>query len=214
MNRTNLRRFSGFTLVELMVTVSLAAILLTLAVPSYQNMVRENRLATRANDFLTALNLARSEAAKRGDRVTLCKADLSSSPPRCDAGDCDTGSGEHCWEKGWIVFSDAGPDSDPGFAFGTIDDDGDVTYCEDTDTDCVVRIFDTLPEGMTLRPGDKVEQWISYRGTGEAVSDGGSPNDTFRLCILEQTANARSIAISSTGRPRVKKGLDAGKTCL
>ncbi len=61
----------GFTLVELMVTLSVAAILLTLAVPSFTEMVANNRMSTNANQFVTAMNFARSEAIKRNTAIDV-----------------------------------------------------------------------------------------------------------------------------------------------
>ncbi len=64
-------RQGGVTAIEMMIALAVAAILLTLAAPSFTNSIRDNRLITQANDFLTALNLARSEALKRATFVTL-----------------------------------------------------------------------------------------------------------------------------------------------
>ena len=88
---------SGFTMLELMIALSIGAILATIAVPSYQSMMVQSRLATQANEFLTALHFSRSEAVKRGMRITMCK---SSSGTTCTAGSN--------WQDGWIVYSDSG----------------------------------------------------------------------------------------------------------
>ncbi len=85
----------GFTLVELLVTVSVLSVLLAIAVPSFQGTIASNQLTSRTNELVSALNLARSEAIRRGARVTLCK---SSSGTAC------TTSGN--WEQGWIAFVD------------------------------------------------------------------------------------------------------------
>jgi type IV fimbrial biogenesis protein FimT len=61
----------GFTLIELMITLLIMAIMLAWAVPSFQEIVRQNRLTTETNELVTALNLARSEAIKRGRNVTV-----------------------------------------------------------------------------------------------------------------------------------------------
>jgi type IV fimbrial biogenesis protein FimT len=66
-----MKNHSGFTLIELMVTVALAAILVTLAIPSFRTMVLDNRLVTAANAFVADANLARSEAIKRGTTVSI-----------------------------------------------------------------------------------------------------------------------------------------------
>ncbi len=58
----------GFTLLELIVTVVVASILLTVAVPSFTTLIRSNRAASEANALLTMLTLARSEAIKRNAR--------------------------------------------------------------------------------------------------------------------------------------------------
>jgi len=90
-----MKRSRGFTLIELMITLVLAAIILTLAVPGFQDIIRNNRAATQANELVTALSLARSEAVKRGARVSLC--------PSADQASCTGGTD---WSNGWIVFLD------------------------------------------------------------------------------------------------------------
>lgn len=90
-----MKRSRGFTLIELMITLVLAAIILTLAVPGFQDIIRNNRAATQANELVTALGLARSEAVKRGARVSLC--------PSTDQASCIAGPD---WSSGWIVFVD------------------------------------------------------------------------------------------------------------
>ncbi|WP_418067352.1 GspH/FimT family pseudopilin [Sedimenticola hydrogenitrophicus] len=61
----------GFTLVELMITVALLAIVLSLGVPSFRQMIVDNRMTSHANLLVTSLNVARSEAINRSDSVTV-----------------------------------------------------------------------------------------------------------------------------------------------
>lgn len=92
----------GFTLIELIFTVAMVAILLTVGVPSFQEMLRSNRAVAQANMFMSTLNVARSEAVKRGVRVSLCS---SSNQTNCTGGTN--------WASGWIVFVDtAATDTD------------------------------------------------------------------------------------------------------
>lgn len=90
-----MNKFTGFTLVELMITLALVAILATIGVPSFMNLIANNRLTTQANELVSALNLARSESIKRNARVTVCH---SSSGAGCGG----------TWNNGWIVFVDGG----------------------------------------------------------------------------------------------------------
>jgi type IV fimbrial biogenesis protein FimT len=76
----------GFTLIELIITMTIAAIVLAIGVPSFQGMMRNNRAAAHMNEFISALNLARSEAVKRGVNVGLVP----------NGG----------WAGGWTVFVD------------------------------------------------------------------------------------------------------------
>lgn len=77
------------TLIELLVTLAVLAIVVTLAVPGFQDFVRRNRLAADANNLVTSLAMARSEAVKRATNVTVASAN---------------------WENGWSVFVDGNND--------------------------------------------------------------------------------------------------------
>lgn len=91
--------FSGFSLIELLVTVTLMSIALSLAVPSYKSMLANNRSAAEVNRFLAAINIARSEAVKRGIPIGLC----ARTQPRTIPESC---SGSSDWSTGWILFTD------------------------------------------------------------------------------------------------------------
>jgi type IV fimbrial biogenesis protein FimT len=93
-----MRKDSGFTLIELMVTVAIAAILLGVAVPSFAEFIKNNRRAAAVNLFITDIHLARAEAAKRNQRVVICKRNPATVQPACStAAD---------WTDGWLVFVD------------------------------------------------------------------------------------------------------------
>jgi type IV fimbrial biogenesis protein FimT len=87
----------GFTLLELMFTIAVAAVILSFGVPGFLSFIDNNRAATHTNDLVTALNLARSEATRRSTRVLLC----SSS----DGASC---SGSNNWSTGWVARTQAG----------------------------------------------------------------------------------------------------------
>lgn len=93
------RLLSGFTIVELMVTVAVAGILLAVAVPSFNQMAVNSRLTAQVNDVVAALNLARSEAIKRNTSVTFCRVSSET------AVNCETSTGD--WTH-WVVTTGAG----------------------------------------------------------------------------------------------------------
>lgn len=78
------RRISGFTLMELMVTIAVASVLLAIAVPSFNQLIVTNRLTAQANEFVAAINFARSEAIKRNTSTLFCRA-ASATATACAA---------------------------------------------------------------------------------------------------------------------------------
>ncbi len=94
---TSREKLKGFTLFELMVTLAVAAIIISFGVPGFMSFIQNNRAATHTNDLVAALNLGRSEAARRGAAVTLCS---SANGATC--------SGSNDWSNGWIIRDGAG----------------------------------------------------------------------------------------------------------
>jgi type IV fimbrial biogenesis protein FimT len=86
---------TGFTLLELLMTISIAAIVAMIGIPSFQYVTNSNRIAGELNGLLGDLQFARAEALKEGQSVTVC---VSQSGTGCYA---STG-----WQNGWMVFSD------------------------------------------------------------------------------------------------------------
>ncbi len=95
----NPRHRDGFSIIELMVTVSLAAVLFAIAIPSFRQIIATNNLATQTNDFIGALNFARSEAITRNVTITFCRVDAPA--------DDDCGGGSDVWQN-WIVRTGTG----------------------------------------------------------------------------------------------------------
>jgi type IV fimbrial biogenesis protein FimT len=84
----------GFTLIELMVVLAVAAVVIGLAVPSMSQFMLSGKLRAYSNEVVASAVLARSEAIKRNQSVRLCVANAAGD-------DCESGS----WESGWVVIT-------------------------------------------------------------------------------------------------------------
>ena len=133
----------GFTVVEMMVTLGIVGILVAAAGPGYQDFVANARMNAQSNEFLTGMQLARSEAIKRNATVSLCKSSNGSS--------CTTSG---TWAQGWIIFVDGG-------TTGTVDG-----------TDIILRVHEALSGGITMVGTTAVASVISYQSNGMAAQAG------------------------------------------
>ena len=166
----------GFTLIELLITVSIAVILATVVVPSFQSALQRNRFAGQANEFISALNIARSEAIKRGSRVTVCKS--------ADEASCaSTGD----WTQGWVIFQDANEN-------GTVDSGEQV-----------ISVHEPLDSGFTLTgAASDMNNYVSFVGTGGAEKNDGSPQSGDLTMSQAGSGDSRTISLSTTGRVHVE----------
>lgn len=130
----------GFTLVEILVAVSIAAIALALAAPGFQSMIEKNRVAHSTNTFLSHLHSARAEAIKQGERVMLC--------PSSDGRSCITDF--RGWGEGYIVFVDSDHDRERG------------------DDERVLGHFQGEERGVVIQTSSSHRDVIGYRASGRA----------------------------------------------
>ena len=98
------RSQAGFTILELMLVVTIGGILLAIAIPSMGNFIRNSRITSAANDVMAALHFARSESIKRRMPVTLCTSanTLNADNTQNDAATC----ADSPFLTGWIAFVD------------------------------------------------------------------------------------------------------------
>lgn len=162
----------GLTLIELVVTIAILAIVIALAAPSFAAIVRDNRIATGTNLIFGALQTARSEAVRRGHRVTLC---VSSDLLNCvdDEGDAVAG-----WGDGWLMFADR--DGDQAL------DDGEE----------ILQVGNPL-RGLRVVAKSPVESRVSFAATGQPRQAG-----SIGVCGGVSAHTGRAIVISFAGRIR------------
>ncbi|MCY7319315.1 MAG: GspH/FimT family pseudopilin [Ramlibacter sp.] len=172
------RRDAGFSLIELLLVVAVAAVLLGLSAPSFSRLLHSTRVSDASNALLSSLFLARSEAIKRNSRVTLCKSATGTS--------CATAGG---WEQGWIVFHDTDQD---GFR-----DAGET----------IIERMEPIASGVRVTGSLRVERYVSFMATGlTRLVGGGFQAGTVLICNpAVATGEARQIILNAAGRLRVQK---------
>ncbi len=94
-----MKKQMGFTLIELMITVTIAGVILTLALPAFNQFLQNNRTTSQVNDFIAVMSLARSEAIGRNRQVQII-------------------ANGGVWTDGWIIMADV----DRNESFGDADD--------------------------------------------------------------------------------------------
>ena len=94
-----MKRQKGFTLLELMVTLAIASILLSVGVPGFRSVIMDSRMVRDSNQFVASINLARSSAVRFQRSATVCtSANFNAVLPSC--------SGSSDWSQGWVVWVD------------------------------------------------------------------------------------------------------------
>lgn len=186
------RQDKGLTLIELMVTISILAILMALAVPSFQSMIASSNLTTTTNDLVATFAQARSDAIRRGKRVTVCMS--------ADSLECTTTG---AWSQGWIMFHDdvhTGTDAAVG---------SDKTVIKAASSALTNNLMIKTTNGMF---------YVSYGADGQSKQMNGAPGfGTIRICsdssALTDDTRSRDIVINFAGRVNVTKETGIASSC-
>ncbi|MCP4979324.1 MAG: prepilin-type N-terminal cleavage/methylation domain-containing protein [Gammaproteobacteria bacterium] len=137
-----MKKNSGFTLLELLITGAVISIVMAIAIPSMTTFTQNDRLTTNINSLIGSLSYARSEAVKRSQQVAVC---VSSDTASCTGGS---------WEDGWIVYIDA---------------DGSSTFSAGEE---ILRAQQTLDGSNTFTSTIGTQVTYDYRGFVDAASVG------------------------------------------
>jgi len=173
------RNQHGFNLLEMMAAVAVLGILLSLGVPSFTHMIRDNRVVANTNELVVALSVARSEAVKRGVPTAVC----ARTGPTTDV--CRTGSSSD-WGSGWLVFTDQA---------GTT---GVISTGDE-----ILQRFDAVPDGVSVLTNNRP----SVRFAGSGLPPDGAVDTTFTIKHAECVgSNRRTVKVSATGRLHTNKG--------
>jgi type IV fimbrial biogenesis protein FimT len=176
----------GFTLIELMVTLTVLAILVSLGMPAMADVMRNNRRATLVNELLSSLMLARADAARSGQPVVVCGVDDANGNNAIDAAE-RTCTGLD-WRTGWMVATWNDADNDNAI------DNGELL--------APTRVYLNDENGYTVTASN-------FAGSpaigAAALMPFNREGTSGRLTVCDPRGAARSRAVdfSSSGRPSV-----------
>lgn len=164
---------SGFTLYELLITLLVIGVMLSLGAPNLQTITRNNRVVTIANDLHASFLLARSEAARSRTNVTICGSlDPMSATAACDG----------TFEDGWIVFSDV---------------DGNT---ERAATEGIIRAFPAVDDTIGISANGNAD-YFSFASTGIGRGDvAGAGTALVSAAICDSRGNQQAAGTDSTAR--------------
>lgn len=168
-------RQRGLTLIELMITLAVLAVMVGIAVPSFNTMIQNNRALSLGEELASALNYARSEAIKRSARVTLC-------------GSTDGSACNGTWTDNWIVVLDT----------AATDDAAAPVIASAND---VLRFWDAPDSNATLSAsqGGATPTFVRFTGKGtlgRSANGAVTLNASFSGCTSN---NARLITVGPAG---------------
>lgn len=194
----------GFSLIELMVTVVVLAILLVIGVPSFREFYLNNRLVSQINMLHSDLLLARSEAVKRNRPAQVCGVAGGALP-----------CADRDWTRGWVVFVDRNGDGIPNL-------DSPAGCAQQTDPttplgdDCILATGSPLEADLKLTAGSGIDGMISFSGFGNARCREGFLDECyFTLCDERGEERALALIVGRTGHLQTARSTPSGEklTC-
>lgn len=193
---------AGFTLIELMITILVGAVLLALAVPSFDAVRNSGRINGQANEFVATLQLARMEAIRRNARVVVCPSTNGTSCAGATAN----------WQ-GWVAFVDDGGFSH-SWAAGVAANANNGTV----DANEAVLRSGLVPTTVTVTSSSNIAGSaggaIVFRADGLARDNTGALlSGRLGVCVAttHPPENARNVMIAAGGRISVERATNA--TC-
>jgi type IV fimbrial biogenesis protein FimT len=174
----------GFTLVELMVVVAIAAVLVGMAVPAFNQLIKSNNISNAVNTFMSDVRFARSESIRLGGGVVMCRSDApEATSPACNTGSGTDGNG---WVSGWVIFQDLNNDQ-------TIDAGEPILRVQ-----AAIASVDTM-----VASGSTPRSKIRFTATGRAQNTSSTFQIQFGSNAKFTNEQQRIVCVSLGGRARI-----------
>jgi type IV fimbrial biogenesis protein FimT len=178
------RNQNGFTLYELLMTLLVIGVVLTIGIPNFSAFTQNSRMTSTANDLHSSFLLARSEAARAKSNISICASANSMAGAAAACGGV--------FDQGWIIF---------------VDTDGDIVR---DGGESVLRAHPAVPNGLNIFP-DNGATYFSFAATGLGRGDVAGPSfQTAIICDDRGTeiaaggsSAARRLVVTPIGRATV-----------
>ena len=182
----------GFTLIEVLVVMTISAILLAVGVPMFQSTIASMRASEGANSLVASLELARTEALRRGTTVSVCRV-TSTDPTACDGGAAG-GFAAGDLAAGWMVYADLGGSAVGAFNAGDerIQLQGPLSTGAGARVEIInnpaVNVITFRPDGLLITGGAQLSFRVAYP---QAAVGAGVSCRTVGVDISGRTSTAR-----------------------
>lgn len=161
----------GFTLIELMISIALSALLLSMAIPALDHFTTSAKQTGAVNDFVSSMHIARSSAITTNFRTTVC---ASSNGANCEA---------VSWDEGWIVFRDR--DSDQ-----TVDNDETVISVSGAINGLSIQSSE-FGDFLMYRPNGRVMTTSATGNSGQFTVCDNRGSDHAKVLIVDLSGRPR-----------------------
>ena len=176
-----IKKQQGFTLLEIMMICAVVGVLATIAIPSIGEFIKNQRIKSQMYDLVNGMNIARSEAVKRRQTVTMCRViDPTAGVPVCGSSAANT------WTTGWVVFEDI---------------DGDGVY--DNGDDTIIIRGKPANGPVTVISNSISNLNLQYKPDGSTDETGTT---RFAICDERGAGDGRQINVGLVGRAQLQGG--------